>query len=154
MHGPKWPFLLILIVYGPGVVVVNCWDRFYTLGRAPHTKETLPDFHEWCRVTRHPRIFYGLTGCQLTPGKWGVTVYVENSKKKDKVREAKSKVAWKKRSIFFDLEYWEFLHVRHVLDGMHIEKNVCESILGTLLDIPGKSKDGLSSHLDLVNLGI
>ena len=64
MHGPKWPFLLILIVYGPGVVVVNCWDRFCTLGRTPRTKETLPDFHEWCRVTRHPRIFRGLMGCQ------------------------------------------------------------------------------------------
>ena len=33
-------------------------------GRAPRTKETLPDFHEWCGVTRHPRIFRGLTGCQ------------------------------------------------------------------------------------------
>ena len=28
MYGPMWPFLLILIVYGPVVVVVNCWDRF------------------------------------------------------------------------------------------------------------------------------
>ena len=46
--------LLILIVYGPGVVVVNCWDRLCILGRAPRTKETLPDFREWCRVTRHP----------------------------------------------------------------------------------------------------
>ena len=64
MHGPKWPFLLILIVYGPGVVIVNCWDMFCTLSRAPRTKETLPDFLEWCRVTRHPRIFRGLTGCQ------------------------------------------------------------------------------------------
>ena len=81
-------------------------------------------------------------------------MHVENSKKKDKIREAKSKVAWKKRSIFFYLEYREFLHVRHVLDVMLIEKNVCESIMGTLLDILGKSKDGLSSHLDLVNLGI
>ncbi|XP_060968400.1 uncharacterized protein LOC133035962 [Cannabis sativa] len=34
------------------------------------------------------------------------------------------------------------------------EKNVCESIVSTLLDIPGKSKDGLSSRLDLVELGI
>ena len=64
MHGPKWSFLLILIVYVLGVVVVDCWDRFCTLGRAPHTKETLPDFHEWCRVTRHPRLFRKLTGCQ------------------------------------------------------------------------------------------
>ena len=68
MHGPKWPFLLILIVYGPGVVIVNCWDRFCILGRAPRTKETLPDFHEWCRVTRRPRIFRGLMGCQRTLG--------------------------------------------------------------------------------------
>ena len=31
-------------------------------------QKRLPDFHEWCRVTRHPRIFSGLTGCQRTPG--------------------------------------------------------------------------------------
>ena len=43
------------------------------LGRAPHTKETLPDFHEWCRVTRHPRVFRRFTGCQRTPGILGVT---------------------------------------------------------------------------------
>ena len=74
MHGPKWPFLLILIVYGPIVVVVNYWDRLCTLGRAPHTKETLPDFRKWHRVTRHPRVFRRLTGCQRTPGIWGVTI--------------------------------------------------------------------------------
>ena len=74
MYGPTWPFLLILIVHGPGVVVVNYWDRLCTLGRAPHTKETLPDFCEWCQVTRHSRVFRKLTGCQRTPGKWGVTV--------------------------------------------------------------------------------
>ena len=34
------------------------------LGRAPRTKETLPNFREWCWVTRHPRVFRGLTGCQ------------------------------------------------------------------------------------------
>ena len=73
MHGPKWPFVLILIVYGPGVVVVDCWDKFCTLGRAPRTKKTLPDFREWCQVTRHPRIFRGLTGCQQDTRFWGVT---------------------------------------------------------------------------------
>ena len=71
MHGPTWPFLLILIIYEPGVVFVKYWDRLHVigtcciLGRAPRTKETLPDFHEWCRVTRHPRIFRGLTGFQI-----------------------------------------------------------------------------------------
>ena len=38
------------------------------LGRAPRTKETLPDFCEKCRVTRHSRVFRGLTGSQRTPG--------------------------------------------------------------------------------------
>ena len=68
MQGPKWPFLLILVTFRPCVVIVDYWDRFFTLDRAPRTKETLPDFHKWCRVTRHPRVFRGLTGCQRTPG--------------------------------------------------------------------------------------
>ena len=43
------------------------------LGRAPRTKETLPDFLKWRRITRHPLVFRGLTGSQRTPGFWGVT---------------------------------------------------------------------------------
>ena len=38
------------------------------LGRAPRTKETLPDFLKWRRVTRPPLVFRGLTGSQWTPG--------------------------------------------------------------------------------------
>ena len=38
------------------------------LGRAPRTKETLPYFRELCWVTRHSRVFRGLTGSQRTPG--------------------------------------------------------------------------------------
>ena len=38
------------------------------LGRAPHTKEILPDFLKWRRVTRHPLVFRGLTGSKRTPG--------------------------------------------------------------------------------------
>ena len=34
------------------------------------------------------------------------------------------------------------LIVRHILDVMQIEKNVCKSIFGTFLYIKGKSKDG------------
>ena len=70
---------IILLACGPCVVIVNLLGQVCTLGRAPHTKETLPDFHEWCRVTRHPRVFRGLTGCQHTPGFWGVTQYVSST---------------------------------------------------------------------------
>ena len=38
------------------------------LGRVPRTKETLPDFLKWRRVTRHPLVFRRLTGSQRTPG--------------------------------------------------------------------------------------
>ncbi|KAK5819796.1 hypothetical protein PVK06_024819 [Gossypium arboreum] len=37
---------------------------------------------------------------------------------------------------------------------MHIEKNVCENIIGTILNVDGKSKDNLQSRLDLVDMGI
>lgn len=40
------------------------------------------------------------------------------------------------RSLFFELEYWKSLHVRHILDVMHIEKNVCDSIVGKLVGVP------------------
>ena len=59
---------IILLACGPCEVIVNCRDRFFTFCRAPRTKKTLHDFHEWCRVTRHPRVFRGLTDCQRTPG--------------------------------------------------------------------------------------
>ena len=55
------------------------WDRFMQvlyLGRAPRTKETLPDFREKCRVTRYLRVFHGLTDSQRTPGFWDVTIMV------------------------------------------------------------------------------
>lgn len=37
---------------------------------------------------------------------------------------------------------------------MHIEKNVCESIVGTLLNMKGKTKDNLKSRKDLKDMRI
>ena len=45
---------IILLAYGPCVVIVNLLGQVCILGRAPRTKETLPNFREWCWVTRHP----------------------------------------------------------------------------------------------------
>ena len=58
---------IILLACGPCVVILNCLGQVLYLGRAPRTKETLPDFCEWCRVIRLPRVFRGLTGYQRTP---------------------------------------------------------------------------------------
>nr|GFA45549.1 hypothetical protein [Tanacetum cinerariifolium] len=60
---------------------------------------------------------------------------------------------WTKRSIFYELECWYFLTLRHNLDIMHIEKNVLEAILNTLL-MNDKSKDTVKARQDLQRLGI
>ena len=66
--GPSGRIGYILhILYYLGHVNAGFMQVFY-LGRAPRTKETLPDFREKCRVTRHSRVFSRLTGSQRTPG--------------------------------------------------------------------------------------
>jgi len=37
---------------------------------------------------------------------------------------------------------------------MHIEKNICDSIVGTLLDIQGKTKDHVNARCDLQSMEI
>ena len=37
---------------------------------------------------------------------------------------------------------------------MHIKKNVCDSLLGTLLNIPEKTKDEIRARLDLMEMGV
>ena len=37
---------------------------------------------------------------------------------------------------------------------MHIEKNICDNIVGTLLSINGKSNNNFNSCLDLLAMGI
>ena len=65
---------IILLACGPCVAILNCLGQVLYLGRALHTKEPLPNFREWCRVTRHPRVFHWLKGCQRTPWFRGVTM--------------------------------------------------------------------------------
>ena len=61
---------------------------------------------------------------------------------------------WKTRSVFWDLEYWPKLDMPHCLDQMHITKNVLESFLGILMNMPEKTKDGLKARKDLEDLEI
>ena len=39
--------------------------------------------------------------------------------------------------------------MRHNLDVMHIEKNVCDNIISTLLNTDHKSKDNLKARFDI-----
>ncbi|XP_021848834.2 uncharacterized protein [Spinacia oleracea] len=61
---------------------------------------------------------------------------------------------WNKKSIFFELPYWKTNLLRHNLDVMHIEKKICDSVLGTIMNIQGKTKDTLKSRHDLKDLGV
>ncbi|KAH0655532.1 hypothetical protein KY285_030414 [Solanum tuberosum] len=71
-----------------------------------------------------------------------------------KKRKRSNDGPWKKRSIFFELPYWQHNLLRHNLDVMHIEKKIVDSILGTLLDILGKTKDHAKARYDLKEMGI
>ena len=39
---------------------------------------------------------------------------------------------WKKKSIFWELPYWEVLDVRHAIDVMHLMKNLCVNLIAFL----------------------
>ena len=47
---------MVIVYIGIGYIQVMY------LGRAPHTKETLPDFREKCQVTRHSQVFPQVDG--------------------------------------------------------------------------------------------
>jgi hypothetical protein len=61
---------------------------------------------------------------------------------------------WKKQYIFWKLPYWKDLDVRHSIDVMHVEKNVCESLVGTLLNTNRKTSDHGHARDDLMKMGI
>ena len=105
----------------------------------------LPQGHPYRRLKK---AFYGgqdhkdapeaLTGEQVYERVKNINVVFGKS-----MQSSSEKNIWKKRSVFFDLPYWKNLYVRHCIDVMHVEKNVCDSIVGTLLNIQGSSKDGV-----------
>ena len=57
-----------------------------------------------------------------------------------------------KKAFFFNLPYWQNHKLRHKLDVMHIEKNIYDNLVGTILNIDGKTKDTIKAHEDLANL--
>ncbi|XP_010507019.1 PREDICTED: uncharacterized protein LOC104783577 [Camelina sativa] len=59
---------------------------------------------------------------------------------------------WYKHSIFWVLPYWKDLLLKHNLDVMHVEKNVFDNLMNTVLNVPGKTKDNLKSRLDLPDI--
>jgi hypothetical protein len=80
-------------------------------------------------------------------------VFVKGTIKRQKRRKTlpPTYIPFKKQSIFFKyLPYWKDLQTCHNIDLIHVTKNIFDSIIGTLLNMPRKTKDGLKSRIDLV----
>jgi len=98
----------------------------------------------------HETASISLTGEQVFQRIEHLNTVFGKTQKKDKSNTC----IWKKRSIFFDLPYWSDVDVRHCINVKHVEKNVCDNVIGMLHNIQGKTKDGLNTHQDLVDMGI
>ncbi|XP_060170410.1 uncharacterized protein LOC132601328 [Lycium barbarum] len=87
---------------------------------------------------------------------FGRPVELNNIRKRNRQRNVGENVTqqWRKKSIFFNLSYWEFNLLRHNLDVMHIEKNVFDNVIYSLLNDKHKSKDHVNARKDLQDMGI
>nr|XP_025625964.1 uncharacterized protein LOC112718415 [Arachis hypogaea] len=116
----------------------------------------LPDNHEY-RQNMHS--FDGTTELRGPPSTLSgsaILSQIQSSRKRshEALNAGNNPLQWKKRSIFWDLPYWKDNLIRHCLDMMHIEKNVCDNVLFTVLDDKQKTKDNLAARKDLQLMGI
>jgi hypothetical protein len=81
-------------------------------------------------------------------------VYVVLGKRKMTDKNTEEDDMWNKQSIFWELPYWKDLDAPPSIDVMHVEKNVCESLLGTLLNMDRKTKDHGHARVDVKKIGI
>jgi hypothetical protein len=61
---------------------------------------------------------------------------------------------WKGKCPLSDLPYWWVLKSPHCLDVMHITKNFCESLTGTLFNMAERTRDGPKARNDLIHMNI
>ncbi|KAI5350980.1 hypothetical protein L3X38_003871 [Prunus dulcis] len=119
----------------------------------------LPWDHEWREKDKE---FDGNTERRLRPREWSGDEILEQLNRLDFAPFGKTvsrtrpstHLNWTHKPMFFELPYWSKLKLRHNLDVMHVEKNVFDTLVGTILDIEGKTKDTIKARLDLERMGI
>ena len=75
---------------------------------------------KWKRLLSSIDIMVQIEGINCIFGKKKTKVQKKKRKRKEDVDQEPK--GWKKRSIFFELRYWENHMLQHNLDVMHIEK--------------------------------
>lgn len=80
-----------------------------------------------------------------------VVEFGKDPRKKKRPRFAPN---WTKLSILYELLGFKNRKLRHNIDVMHVIKNFCENIFGTMLGIEGKNKDTDKARRDLQDRGI
>ncbi|KAM2967803.1 hypothetical protein FF1_028025 [Malus domestica] len=110
--------------------------------------------HEWREKNKE---FDGKKEPRLIPREWSGVQILEQLNRLDFALFGKTisrtrpftHMKWMHKSMFFELPYWSKLKLRHNLDVIHVEKNVFDTLLGTILDIEGKTNDTIKTRLDL-----
>ncbi|CAL2240280.1 unnamed protein product [Prunus armeniaca] len=117
----------------------------------------LPWDHEWREKDKE---FDGNTERRLRPREWSgdeildqLNHFAPFGKTVSRIRPS-THMNWTHKPMFFELPYWSKLKLRRNLDVMHVEKNVFDTLVGTILDIEGKTKDTIKARLDLERMGI
>ncbi|CAL2277858.1 unnamed protein product [Prunus armeniaca] len=119
----------------------------------------LPWDHEWRGKDKE---FDGNIERRLRPREWSGDEILEQLNRLDFAPFGKTvsrtkpstPLNWMHKSMFFELPYWSKLKLRHNLNVMHVEKNVFNTLMGTILDIEGKPKDIIKARPDLERMGI
>ncbi|CAL8137305.1 unnamed protein product [Prunus armeniaca] len=107
----------------------------------------LPWDHEWQEKDKE---FDKNTECRLRPREWFSDEILEQLNRLDFAPFEKT-VSRTRTSTHMN---WLKLKLRHNLDVMHVEKNVFDTLVGTILDIEGKTKDTIKARLNLERMGI
>ncbi|XP_031108723.1 uncharacterized protein LOC116013215 [Ipomoea triloba] len=130
-------------------------DKFHSYRRLKKAFNGVQNYTDAPQPLTGNQVYERVEGINVTFGKTQKLKSQKGKRSKSNVEiPTNEKSPWKKKSIFFDLPYWNTLDVRHSIDVMHVDRNVCDSLVGTLLDIKGKTKDGLNARLDLVEMCI
>ncbi|KAL3654822.1 hypothetical protein CASFOL_000608 [Castilleja foliolosa] len=124
-------------------------------------RRSLPKDHPWRKDRKH---FNGkredaeapksLTGEDVLSQLEKLPKRIPGKHSTKNIKRGEEELNWTKRSILFELPYWNKLKLRHNLDVMHTENDICESILGTLMNVEGKTKDTVKARLDLEDMKI